>query len=68
MKLPRNPWAPVLTFWCLLWQRQLELSLQHMARMGATMPRPRATALAQTAEKAANLARAPRTKGKRAAR
>jgi len=64
--MPRNPWAPVLTFWCLLWQRQLELTLQHMARMGATMPHSRASDLAQTAEKAANLARAPRAKAKRA--
>jgi hypothetical protein len=63
----RNPWAPMISFWCLLWQRQLELSLQHMARMGGAVPRVRAADLSETADKAAKLARAPRAKPKRTA-
>ncbi len=55
-----NPWAPLISFWCQIWQRQIDLSLQHMARMAAAMPKAHSADLAREADSAGRLAAPPR--------
>lgn len=49
---PANFWGDSLTFWCRLWQIQIEQSMRFWGAMAAQTPRPTSAQLAAEAESA----------------